>query len=144
MDILAGEVIGVFAHVERTDQHGAGGLHALDQRGIARGGHAVSVDLRACACGEARDVEQVLHREGHAGERADGLAGGDIGVDRARFGTGAIGGDVGERIEDGVVLLDARKRCFGRIERRHFAARNRARDIGSCHLWLCRHGGVRP
>ena len=94
--------------------------------------------------GEARDVEQILHREGHAGERADGLAGGDIGIDRARFGTGAIGGDVGEGIEDGVVLLDARERCFGRIERGHLAARNRARDLGGRHLWLGRHGGVRP
>jgi hypothetical protein len=36
MHVLAGEIIGVFAHVERADQHGAGRLHALDQRGIAR------------------------------------------------------------------------------------------------------------
>ncbi len=35
MDVLAGEVVGVFAHVERADQHGAGRLHALDQRGVA-------------------------------------------------------------------------------------------------------------
>ena len=37
MHVLAGEVVGVFAHVERADQHGAGRLQPLDQRGVARG-----------------------------------------------------------------------------------------------------------
>ena len=32
MHVLAGEVVGVFAHVERADQHGAGRFHPLDQR----------------------------------------------------------------------------------------------------------------
>ena len=36
MDVLAGEVVGVFAHVERADQHRAGGFHPLDQGRIAR------------------------------------------------------------------------------------------------------------
>ena len=36
--ILAGEVVGVFAHVERADQNRAGRLHALDQGGVARRG----------------------------------------------------------------------------------------------------------
>ena len=31
MHVLAGEVVGVFAHVERADQHGAGGFQPLDQ-----------------------------------------------------------------------------------------------------------------
>ena len=43
--ILAGEVIGIFAHVERTDENGAGGLQPFDQRGVARGRFAVAVDL---------------------------------------------------------------------------------------------------
>ena len=30
--VLAGEVVGVLAHVERADQHGAGGLQPRDQR----------------------------------------------------------------------------------------------------------------
>ena len=37
MHVLAGEVVGVFAHVERADQHGAGRFQPLDQRGVARG-----------------------------------------------------------------------------------------------------------
>ncbi len=35
MHVLAGEVVGVFAHIERADQHGAGGFQPLDQRRIA-------------------------------------------------------------------------------------------------------------
>ena len=35
--VLAGEVVGVFAHVERADQHRAGRLQPLDQRRVARG-----------------------------------------------------------------------------------------------------------
>ena len=37
MHVLAGEVVGVFAHVERADQHRAGRFQPLDQRGVARG-----------------------------------------------------------------------------------------------------------
>ena len=36
MHVLAGEVVGVFAHVERADQHRAGRLQPLDQRRVAR------------------------------------------------------------------------------------------------------------
>ncbi len=36
MDVLAGEVVGVFAHVERADQDRAGRLQPLDQRCVAR------------------------------------------------------------------------------------------------------------
>ena len=38
MDVLAGEVVGVFAHVERADQNRAGRLQPLDQRRVARRG----------------------------------------------------------------------------------------------------------
>ena len=36
MDVLAGEVVGVFAHVERADEDGAGGFEPLDQGRVAR------------------------------------------------------------------------------------------------------------
>ena len=35
VDVLAGEVVGVLAHVERADQHGAGRLQPRDQRRVA-------------------------------------------------------------------------------------------------------------
>ena len=38
VDVLAGEIVGVFAHVERADQHRAGRFQPLDQGGIARRG----------------------------------------------------------------------------------------------------------
>ena len=72
VDVLAGEVVGVFAHVERADQHGAGGLQALDQRRIARRRAAGSrLILEPASVGKPADVEQVLDRERHAGERPE-------------------------------------------------------------------------
>ena len=52
--VLAGEVVGVLAHVERADEHGAGGLQARDQRGVGRGRRPVAVDLGAGQRGRAR------------------------------------------------------------------------------------------
>ena len=81
MHVLAGEIIGVFAHVERADQHRAGGFHLLDQRGVVLRRRQVAVDLRAGAGRKPLHVEQVLDRERHAGERPERLAGGDGGID---------------------------------------------------------------
>ena len=91
MQVFAGEVVGVFAHVERADQNGAGRLHPLDQGRIAQRWFEIAVDLGAGAGGKAFDVEQVLHREGNAGQRANAFAGRDRGIDGARPGAGAIG-----------------------------------------------------
>ena len=117
MHVLAGEVVGVFAHVERADQHRAGGFHALDQRGVARRRRKVAVDLRARARRQA-----LARRTGSSprtARRRAGrpFAGGDRGIDRAGLGARAIGGDVGEGIQDGIVLGDPRQRRFGRRER---------------------------
>ena len=96
MHILAGEVVGVFAHVERADQHRAGRLHALDQGGVARRRRKFAIDLRSGAGRQALHIEQVLHRERHAGERARIFAGSDRGVDAAGFRPRTIGRHVGE------------------------------------------------
>ncbi len=45
--VLAGEVVGVFAHVERADENGAGGFQAFDQRRVAARGRQVAIDLGA-------------------------------------------------------------------------------------------------
>ena len=47
MRVFAREVVGVFAHVERAEQHGAGLLEPLDQGRIAFGGRALSADVPA-------------------------------------------------------------------------------------------------
>jgi hypothetical protein len=43
--VFAGEVIGIFAHIQRADQNGAGRFEPLDQYGVARGRRRVAVDL---------------------------------------------------------------------------------------------------
>ena len=96
MHVLAGEVVGVFAHVERADQHGAGGFQALDQCCVTRRRRTIAVDLRARACGETRNVEQVLHREGHTGERTNIEARGNRLVDLVRALFRTVGDDIGE------------------------------------------------
>jgi hypothetical protein len=45
VEILAGEIVGVFTHVERAHKHGAGRFEALDQRGVAARGRRVAVDF---------------------------------------------------------------------------------------------------
>ena len=129
MHILARKIVGVLAHVERADQHGALRLHALDQRRIARRRRQIAVDLRAGAGGKTFYVEQILDRERHAGERPDLLAGGDGGIDRAGFCARAVGGDVGERVQHGIVLGDPRQGGFGRIERGQLAVCYGLRDL---------------
>ena len=106
MHVLAGEVVGVFAHVERADQHGAGRFQPLDQRCVARRRRIGAVDLGAGDGCNAGDVEQVLDREGHAGERA--LVG--RGVNRLRLGARALRRHGGEGVELGIERFDARKR----------------------------------
>ena len=81
MNILAGEVVGVFAHIERADQHSAGRLQPLDQSGIARRRRKVAIDLRSGAGRQPLHIEQVLDRERHPGERADVFSGRDRGID---------------------------------------------------------------
>ena len=144
MHILARKIVGVFAHVERADQHGAGRLHALDQRGIARRRRQIAVDLRPGTGGKTFYIEQILHCERHAGKRPDVLAGGDRGVDRAGFGTCPVGSDVRERVQHGIVFGDPRQRGFGRIERGKLAVRYGLRDLlGRQPVGVDGHGAVR-
>ena len=67
--VLGGEAVGVLVHVERADQHRAGRLEAAHEQRVALRGRGVALDLRAGQRRQAGDVEQVLDREGHAGQR---------------------------------------------------------------------------
>jgi hypothetical protein len=140
VNVFAGEVVGVFAHVERADQHGAGSLQPLDQRGIARGRGKIAVDLRSGTRRQTLDVEQVLHGKRHTGERSRRFAGRDCGIDGARFFTRPFGGDVGKGIQGRIVFGDSRQRGFGGLESREFLVLDRVRDVerrhsvsGACH-----------
>ena len=88
MDILAGEIVGVLAHVEAADEHRAGGLEPTHEHPVARGRGALPVDLRSGAGRQPFDVDEVLHGERHTGEGAYVLACGDLGVRAHRRGRG--------------------------------------------------------
>ena len=130
MHVLAGEVVGVFAHVERADEDGAGGFEPLDQGGVARRRRRIAVDLRAGERRQAGDVEQVLDRERHAGERAELLAAGARLVDRLRAAERALLGDRGEGIEQRIALADAGERRLDDALRAGAAGGDGGGDIG--------------
>ena len=71
--VLAGEVVGVLAHVERAHQHGAGCLQPLDQGRIGRGRFTLAVDLGARESWQPGDVEQVLHGRSGVGRLPKGV-----------------------------------------------------------------------
>ena len=96
MNILAGEVVGVFAHIERSDHHSAGRFETFDQSGIARRRRKVSIDLRSGAGRQPLHIEQVLDRERHPGERADVFSCRDRGIDSTCLGARPFRGHVGE------------------------------------------------
>ena len=115
MGVLAGEVVGVFAHVERADADGAGRDHELHQRRVGCRRRVVAVDEGAGAGRHAGEVEEVLDREGHAGERQP-LAGGNPAVHRLRLGQRPRGRDVGEGIDGFVDGRDALDGAAGDID----------------------------
>jgi hypothetical protein len=112
MRVLACEVVGVLAHVQRPEQHRARGLQPPDQRGVARRRGAVAVDAGSGAGGDARDVEQVLHREGHAGQRQR-LARAQPRVHRLGGAAGAVHQQVGEGADPAVQRRDPGQRRLG-------------------------------
>ena len=130
MNVLAGEVVGVFAHVERAHEDGARVFQPLDQRGVARGRRPVAVDLRAGECPQAGDVEQIFDREGNAGERAERLARGARLIERLGARKSALFGDLGEGIEQRIVLADAGDGRFDDADGARTAVRNGGSDVG--------------
>ena len=109
VDVLAGEVVGVFAHAEGPDQHGARRLQPPDQGGVAGSRRPLAVDPRARPRRQTGDVEEVLDREGHPGEGAESVAPGPRGVEGSGAGGGALGQAVGEAVHRRVDARDARE-----------------------------------
>ena len=104
MHVLAGEVVGVFAHVESADEHRAGRFQPLDQRRIFGGRRVTAINLRAGDRGNPGDVEQVFGRERHTSEPVlffDILG---CGIDRACLAARALDCDSGEGIERRIEL----------------------------------------
>ena len=128
VDVLAGEIVGVLAHVERADQHRTGGFQSFDQNGVARRRRVAAVDLGARARRETGDIEQVLDSDRNSGERAEGSTLRMRVVDCARPFAGAIGEDGGEGIEDGIALRDPGERRVDDGGRACLAFGDSARD----------------
>ena len=81
--------------------------------------------------GRPRDVEQILDRERHAGERTERLAGRAGVIDRlARAASARCFGDRGEGIEQRIALADAEQRRFDDARGARAAGRHRGGDVG--------------
>lgn len=113
MYVFASEVIGVFAHAEHADKDRTGRLQPLDQRGIALSLGMVAVNPQAGDGWDAFDIEQIFHREWHAGKRSQRLSFAANPVDGVGALTRAVGEDCGECVKCRIVLLDARECSFG-------------------------------
>ena len=110
MDVLAGEVVGVLAHIERADEDGACRLQPRDQWRIGFGRWPVAIDLGAGQRRQARNIEQVLDGKRHAGEGAERLARGALRIDCPCFRERPLRGHRGEGVERGVALFDTGQR----------------------------------
>ena len=107
MRVLAREIVGVFAHVEGAEQHGAGSFHAGDEHGIVRLRVIAGTDLRACARGKPGDAVEVLHGIRDAGEGPELCACSARLIDGFRFGERTVARDVREGADLAVARVDA-------------------------------------
>jgi hypothetical protein len=121
--VLAGEVIGVFAHIERADEDRAGGFETAHQHRIARRRRQIAVDFRAGAGRQAGNVDEVLHRERYAGKRPERLATRAARIERLGALASAFRGDVSEGIDLGIDNSDPRERRVDNGARGDFAGR---------------------
>ena len=68
MSGLAREIVSVFAHVQRANEHGAGFLQSLNERRIGCCGGPLAIDPGARQRRHALDIKKILHREWDASE----------------------------------------------------------------------------
>ncbi len=113
--VLAGEVVGVFAHVERADQDGARGLQTRNQRRVGRRRRPVAIDLRAGAGRQPCHVIKILDRERRARQRAQACAAGARRVDPLGLGEGPRRGHVSKGAEGAIARVDAGERLLGQL-----------------------------
>src|ERR1700683_2031331 len=85
VNVPASEVVGEFAHVERTDQNAARGFQSRDHCCVRLGRRTTAVDLGAGSRRQSFDVEQILDRKRCAGKWPEALAARAGGVDRDSF-----------------------------------------------------------
>ena len=108
--VLAGEVVGVFAHVERADEHRAGRFQPLDQWRVAGAGGSLTVDL-GTGNGSADRRRRTGSSPRRARRRAANFALSRAASDCLRAARSRPrSGNVRESVEPGFELFDARQR----------------------------------
>jgi hypothetical protein len=117
VDVLAGEVIGVFAHVQRAHEDRALRFHVGDERRVRLGWGVVAVDARACQRDLACDVVEVLHREESARQRAAIFAPCMARIESRSLRTRTLRSDAGEGAQRGIMGRDARQRRLDHLSR---------------------------
>ena len=124
VDVLAGEIVGVFAHVERADEDGASVLEALDHGSISRRRLIFAIDLRPRDRRKSGNVEQILDCERHASQRSKRFAARARFVERTRTIVRTLFGQGGERIEQWIARANADERCLDKLQGAYTASRD--------------------
>ena len=132
VDVLAGEVVGVFAHVERADQHGAGRLQPRDQRGVARWRARRSrLIFEPASVGRPATSNRFLTANGTPASGPSARPSARRVVDGARLGERARSRDGGEGVERRIALGDARQRRLDHLDGADAAVGDGVGDLGS-------------
>ena len=130
MRVLASEVVGILAHVQRADADGTGRFKFGNEIRVRLRRWIVAVDLAAGAGDQVAEIEQALDAERNAGQRP-GLAGPHIGIHPIRSRHGARCHDVGEGAEAAVVGFDPAQGCGDNCASGGLARFDRLSDFGS-------------
>jgi hypothetical protein len=117
VDVLAGEIVCVFAHIESADEDGARKFKPLDERGIPPSRLILAIDLGAGERGKSGNIEQILDRERHTRQWAKRFAVRTRLVERMSAINSALVGNRGKAIEQRVVVADAGEGCFNNLKR---------------------------
>ena len=126
--VLAGEVVGVFTHVERAEQYGAGRFQALDQRLVVRGRGKSRLIFEPARVGRPVTSNRFFTANGTpaSGHR---LALRTRRIDRAGALHRALRQHVSERVEHRIARRNARERILDNGNRRDAPLRDRRGDL---------------
>ena len=128
VNVAAGEIVSVFAHVERADQNAARSFETRDHCRVRLGRRVVAVDLGAGSGRQPFDIEQVLHSEGRASKRAQVLSAHAGRIDGVSLGERALRGHLGEGAERAVSGFDAVEGLLRDLAGAHRARSDRRGD----------------
>ena len=115
-----------------ADQNRAGASKLRDDRRI-RGGHVSFAHARGCRRRHARNVDQVLDRDGDAVQRSAVAPRRQLAIRRRGIAASVIAHHADERIEPRLELGDALKTLLGEVARRHLTRANTSAEFFDSH-----------